>query len=300
MSDDFPIKLFEGQINFVKFLKFHPCAEPFPILIETFFPCVLKMAIDLYLLDAQDVAMREFEKYPRYGRGVAARRTLRHQLKKIKNQKYVSRRVAVPVPFIERPAIKGLTTAIFWIANPLEKIGFAMLFYSSVDNFFYNWTSLLIRRGYCELPALTGPLSLRSNPGNQVFVTSGEPCAMPVEIQNRASWSHNSFSCSLPPGDYTATFRMTVKNNFSSTVGGVRLVIKEGTYPLPLARHESETVYVGPGQTVEIGVAAGVGSPTFVVNSLWWECESVGVPIAQLEQLSANFIVWQNYEEISF
>ena len=82
MSGYFPTRLFEGQINFVKFLQFHPCADPMPILVETFFPCALRLAIDLYLYDAEDVAREVMRGYPKGGVGKPAARGLRHSFKK--------------------------------------------------------------------------------------------------------------------------------------------------------------------------------------------------------------------------
>lgn len=297
---EFPIKLFQGQANFIKTLRYHPCADPFPILVETFFPCVLRMAVDLYLLDEQDIAMDVLEKYPRYGKGKPASRGYRHNSKRQTTKGPRTRKKVKAVPFIKKPFTKGLTTFLFHLAKPVEQVGFVFMFYSAVDNFFYNWSSLLIRRGYCELPALTGPLTLKANPGVQLASASGEPVSLAIEHQNRASWPHSSTAAVLPPGTYVVTWTARLKNNLNETKFPVRLVLKEGVFPVTLNRIEGEAVSAGPDSEISISVSGVVGSPTFLLNDVWWEIESVGAPLVLLDLLESTLTIWQDYEEISY
>jgi len=300
MTQRFPIKLFEGQANFIKTLRFHPCAEPFPILVETFFPCVLMLAIDLYLFDEQDVAMDVLKDYPRYGKGKAASRGYRHNTKRTTADGPRSRKRIKAVPFLHKPVVKGLTTFLYNVAAPLEKVGFVFMFYSAVDNFFMNWSSLLIRRGYCELPALTGPITLKATPSVQVFTPSGSPCGHGTTVQNRGGWTHSAFAVNLPPGTYTAIWSMTVRNPTDTPKQPVKLTLKEGAMPVAVHSYSGPSEVIGGNTTQTIMASATFGSPTFILNQMWWECETDGSPLVQLDLLESTITIWQEYTEISY
>lgn len=296
---EFPIRLFEGQANFIKTIKFHPCAEPFPILIETFFPCALQLAIDLYMLDSMDMLRERFRSYPQKGIAPPAKRGRRHSFKKQTNKGPLSRKQVKATNFLAKPLVAGFTKWLLIVTDPLEKIGFAMLFYNSVDQFFMNWSSLLIRRGYCELPALTGPLSLKGNAGSQVWSSTGNPVSTPIILQNRAAWSHSNTSATLPPGTYVIVFTAEIKTTGTTYIEGLYLTIKEGFFPVAAARYDGEKVNVGPDEWVTVSVTATFGSPTFLLNDVWWEATST-TPIAITDIRNATVVIWQDYEEISY
>lgn len=296
---EFPIRLFEGQANFIKTLRFHPCAEPFPILIETFFPCALQLAIDLYMLDSMDMLRERFRSYPQKGISPSPKRGRRHNFKKRGPTGPLSRKQVKAVPFVAKPLIASFTKWLLLVTDPLEKVGFAMLFYNSVDQFFMNWSSLLVRRGYCELPALTGPLSLSGNPGSQIWSNGGLPVSTPNEIQNRAGWAHSNTSCALPPGTYTVIFTAMIKSLPGSYNSNLFLSIKEGFFPIAASRHDGEKVACGPDEYVAVSVTATVGSPTFILNEVWWEATS-DAPLATTLIKDMHVIIFQNYEEISY
>lgn len=296
---EFPIRLFEGQANFIKTLRFHPCAEPFPILIETFFPCALQLAIDLYMLDSMDMLRERFRSYPQKGIAPNFRRARRHSFKKQGKAGPLSRKQVKAVPFVAKPLVASFTKWLLLVTDPLEKIGFAMLFYNSVDQFFMNWSSLLIRRGYCELPALTGPLSLLGNAGSQVWSDTGNPVSCPNILQNRAGWSHSNTAAVLPPGTYVVVFTAEIKTTGTTYIDGLFLTIKEGFFPIAAAKEDGEKVTVGPDEWVPVSVTKVIGSPTFLLNDVWWEATST-TPLAITQIRNARVIIWQNYEEISY
>jgi len=300
MSGYFPTRLFESQINFVKFLQFHPCADPMPILVETFFPCALRLAIDLYLYDVEDVAREVMRGYPKGGVGKPAARTLRHSFKKGDDKKPMARRQVKAVEFSHRPAVQQFTKFLFNITDPIEKVGFAMLFYNSVDQFFYNWTTLLVRRGYCELPALTGPLQLKGNPGSQFASNSGLPVSLPIELVNRAGWAHGATAAVLPPGTYVAIFQCQLRRPTPGVTLGVRLALKEGSYPVAVATEYGASVDVGADTWTTLMVSKTFGSPSFLLNEIWWECTlEIGLS-ALFDIQEASITIWQEYTEISY
>jgi len=300
MSGYFPTRLFEGQVNFVKFLQFHPCADPMPILVETFFPCALRLAIDLYLYDVEDVAREVMRQYPKGGVGKPATRGLRHSFKKQRDTKVMARRQVKAVPFSHRPAVQQFTKFLFNITDPIEKLGFAMLFYNSVDQFFYNWTTLLVRRGYCELPALTGPLQLRGNDGTQFASNSGLPVSLPNVLVNRAGWAHSATAAVLPPGTYVAVFQCELRRPTPGITFGARIQLSEGSYPIAVATEYSPPQDVGADEWVTFMVSKTVGSPSFLLNEVWWECGlEIGLS-ALFDIRNASICIWQEYTEISY
>jgi len=296
---EFPIRLFEGQTNFIKTLRFNPCAEPMPLLVETFFPAAIQMAIDLTILGITDIAFDRLKQYPRYGKGKPASRSLSHSQKKRRDAKPLSRRVIQNYQGIKHPYTKGLTTALFWIYGPIEKVNFVIMFYNAVDQFFMNWSTLLIQRGYCSLPAITGPLSLAGNDGFQVVSTNPEPVSLPITLQDRALWSHTAFGASMPAGDYSIVFSCSIKATGSTQVNSIFLRIREQKFGLGLVIHEGERADALPDEWTNISVSASVGSG-LVGTILTWDIKSDIVLFGLLEIKEQRLTMWMNYEDHSF
>jgi len=295
----FPIRLFEGQSNFIKTLKFHPCAEPMPLLVETFFPAFIQMAIDLTILGITDIAFDRLKEYPRYGKGKAFSRSLTHKQKKYRDGKPYARRVINNYQGIKHPYTKGLTSALFWIYGPIEKINFVIMFYNAVDQFFMNWSTLLIQRGYCEAPAITGPLSLAGNDGFQVVSTVIEPISLPITLQDRALWSHTAFGCSVPAGDYSIVISAMIKPTGSTQLSAIRLRIRELKFGVGLVFHFGAYVDALPDEWVPISISASVGSE-LVGTVLEWGIISDLVAFGLMEIKEQRMTMWLNYTEHSF
>ena len=295
----FPIRLFEGQTNFIKTLRFHPCAEPMPLLVETFFPAFIQMAIDLTILGITDIAFDRLKQYPRYGKGTAFSRSLTHSQKKRRDAKPYARRVIQNYKGIKHPYTKGLTSALFWIYGPIEKINFVIMFYNAVDQFFMNWSTLLIQRGYCEAPAISGPLSLAGNDGFQVVSTVIEPVSAPIILQNRALWSHTAVAASLPAGDYTIVVSASIRATGSSQVPAIRLRLRELKFGVGLVFHFGGYVDAMPDEWSPISVTASIGSE-LVGTVVEWGIISDIVLFALCEIKEIRVTMWANYQEHSF
>jgi len=261
---------------------------------------ISSIGIDLYLIDEQDVAMNTLKEYPRYGKGRAAARGQRHSFKKTKDGKKLTRRQVKNVPFLHKPIIKGSTTFLYHLAAPLERIGFVMMFYSAVDKFFYNWTTLLAHRGYCELPAFTGPLQRKANPGSQIASPGGNPVSMPILVQNRGAWPSNATGAGLLPGEYTVIWTAKVRNFGTSTQQGLRLKLAQGTFPIALNIEHSDPVDIGPGDEAELVLSCVIDFPVFVLNGIWWEMDTVAALLLNFDLLSSEICIYQNYAEHSF
>ena len=103
------------------------------------------------------------------------------------------------------------------VTKPLERIGFTWLIFSAVDEFFYDWQTLLELSDFCTAPIESGPLQLSRGPGFISIVVGFIPVILNINLQNRASWSHSTLSATLPEGVYSSTFALTLKG----PVGGV-------------------------------------------------------------------------------
>jgi len=191
-------RVYPSAQNFVKYIAFNHCADPFPLLVQTFIPCFLQLWISLSIWDLEDVALERLRQYPRYSPSGGPKRGSKHLSRKGTKVEPLHRRVLAGYQGPKHPYAKTLTTALFYISGPLEKIGFAMLLYGASDRFFYNWTYLLKQRRYCTSDPNNGPLQ-RSLSSDVVLFNIGEsPLALPTLIQNRAGWTGNAFGHQLP------------------------------------------------------------------------------------------------------
>ena len=191
--------LYPGTRNFIKTQIMHPCAKPWWVWVETFFPAFIKLAITVTLLDFNDALRARGKKIS--GGGLMQSGRGRGIKQKIK--------MGLIGTTVNRFSQRGLRTLLV-VTQPLEFIGLAWLLYAATDRFFYDWQTLLENSGYCLTSDALGPLTLSRGPGFISIVESGIPVILNIDDQNRASWAHSSISASLPFGRYSAVFALTV------------------------------------------------------------------------------------------
>ncbi len=202
------IELFKNEANFIKSIILHPCARPWYIWVETFLPAFLKLLITVTLFDIEDAIRAHGESIVRDRKGK-------------KSKRHTPRIKTTGQPrTVDRWAQKGLKTLLV-VTEPLEKIGFTWLLFSAVDEFFYDWQTLLELSDFCNSPIESGPLQLARGPGFVSFVVGFIPVILNINLQNRGSWPHTTLGASIPEGVYSATFSLTV----IAPVGGVNNVL---------------------------------------------------------------------------
>ena len=191
------IELFRKEANFIKDLITNPCARPWFVYVETFLPAFLKLMITVVLFDVEDAIRAHGESIVRDRKGKKGKR----HSPRIKAQGSPRK--------IDRYAMKGLKVLLV-VTEPLEKIGFTWLVFSAVDQFFYDWQSLLETSGYCLTSDQLGPLTRGRGPGLVSFLEAGVPVILNNMLQNRASWPTTSLGAALPGGRFVAVFGLTV------------------------------------------------------------------------------------------
>jgi len=191
-------RVYPSAQNFVKYIAFNHCADPFPLLVETFIPAFLQLWVSLSIWDLEDVALERLRSYPRYSPSGTAKRGSNHLSRKGTKTEPLHRRVLAGYEGVKHPYAKTLTTFLFYLTGPLEKIGFAMLLYGASDRFFYNWTYLLKQRRYCTSDPNAGPFQRKLSSDVVLFNMGESPLALPDLIQNRAGWTNSAFNITVP------------------------------------------------------------------------------------------------------
>lgn len=191
------IRFFPNEQNFIRSIITHPCARPWYIWAETFLPAFLELLITVTLFDVEDAIRAHGESITRDKAGAKGKR----HSPRIKTS-------GQPTA-VDRWAQKGLKTLLV-VTKPLETIGFTWLLYSAVDQFFFNWQTLLELSDFCKSPIDSGPLQRSRGAGTVSLVVGGVPVILGNALQNRGGWANNSLGATLPEGVYQSSFTLTV------------------------------------------------------------------------------------------
>lgn len=191
--------VFEKQANFIKFMVTDPCARPWFVYAETFLPAFLELLLTIAFIDLNDIVRAYGESIAEGGGGKKGKR--KRHTPKIKTLGAKTE--------VERYMQKGLKTLLV-VTQPLENIGYAWLLYSAVDDFFYDWQTLIETAPYCTKNDQWGPLSRARGPGFITILPGGFPIIMTTLTQNRSGWTTNTISAEVPAAQNSALFAATI------------------------------------------------------------------------------------------
>jgi hypothetical protein len=259
------VEFYPNTNNFIKTMISHPCARPWYVWVETFFPAVIELAFMVVLFDVEDALRAHGEKIVREGgrrpmRGGRHAPRIRQTVRETKAQKYTR---------------LGLKTLLV-VTKPIELIGFVWLLYGATDRFFYNWQTLMELSDFCTQPIVSGPMQRSRGPGFIGILPGGAVTPMTVGEQNRGSWPNNEFGVTLPQGQFTAFFALTVTAPlFGVNDVRVRLRISRitGTFFI-----EGDPVDLKWSEVSDLLVNADFFLPTVAGGSMTWELVGQGVP----------------------
>jgi len=283
------LRVYPNAVNFVKYIAMNPCADPFPVLVETFLPAFLQLWISLSILDAEDVAIEQMRTFPRYGPGVKYRRGSKHLSRKGTPEKPLHRTKLPPWDGARNPYAKSFTTFLFYLTGPLEKIGFAMLFYNAGDRFFYNWTYMLKARRYCTADPNLGPFQRRMGTGVVLFSTSGVSITLAELIQNRGGWANGPESVRLPG---SRRYRIILSGEFRSTatnLPGCILHLRATIFGGFFLNEYSEPTTLNNETWTNMFVTADLDATFLVGSDLGWFTTSESAPVGPAD--ARNVIV---------
>lgn len=255
-----------GAANFVHDMLYSGCSRPFYIYALTFIPAFLDAIITLRTWDLNDMVRKTGETLAPPG---GKRRGVRHG-RGVKTGKALSGTGR------ERVYRQGLRTLLFLTA-PLEKIGFAVLLYSVVDNFYYNWLMYLDDADACIKPDFYGPLHRRATDYDWSCLPNGGPASLPDLISDPAGWGSSAFSASLPIGRYTIMFAGTIVGASGGPQGyRLRLLV---TGALGHGEYLGEVRTIDSGDTGDLVVTADVLLPFVTGGNVGWELVGPAVPV---------------------
>jgi len=211
-GEKFPIRLFPKTQNFVKFIATHPCADPFPILVETFFPAFVKFAFTLYFMTPEDMAMLRFQEYERPPKRGGKSRGTGHNRKQRTVRGDLSRVKVIGESFTQQTYTQRMTQTLAYFFGPIERIGLKFLIYNAVEDLYYDWQTMLEARDYCSGNPNSGPIQLQGGTQNQLWGTTGFPISAPTVVQNRSGWPWSPFAIAVPVGQYYGWVAVTVRS----------------------------------------------------------------------------------------
>lgn len=252
--------------NFISKLVFHPCSIPLTVYVETFIPCFLQMFLEQTIPFWDDLVVEEGRMMTR-GRPYAGSKHYKKWKSGIRPEPETrSQRVAA-----------GALKAVLVIDAPIEAIGWLMLIYGTVEEFYYNWGMLLGEFEHCAYPENQGPFQSTNSPEN--LVSTGTPQFMftGTVLQNRGSWAHSNREVTVPFGKYSVTlscsFTAGAPNQWYAKVG------INAAFSIPLGDYWSATVTnTGPG-TVTCQMQVDLVFPTVGGGTIQWLYESSAIPV---------------------
>ena len=271
------VELLPNTANFFRKIVMSPCARPWFVYVETFAPAFIKMVITIGLLQWDDIVRMRAETLAKQG-ARASKRGIGHAR---------GLRLLAFEPEHERTAARGLKT-LLKITQPLENIGFVVLLYNATEEFYFDWTSLIIRQPYCEAPVRDRPFS-RSRQGGRIgILPGGDITPLPILDNNGAGYASDSFHVIIPAGAYDAIFAVQVQHTGTGTVvAKCRMnYVGDGV----AGSIESEEVVLEPGHSASIVASGGIFFKGPLGGTVTWEMVGTAVPIG-LASSHANAIV---------
>lgn len=270
--------LFRKEANFIKAMISHPCARPWFVYLELFVPAFVKMMITVVLFDIEDAIRAHGESIVRDKKGGTKKR---HGIK----LKVVGRPTAV-----DRYAQKGLKILLV-VTKPIELVGFTWLLFSAVDQFFYDWQTLLEESDFCVDRGQSGPLTLQRGPGFVGILESFSPVILNIEAQDRAGWPHSSTVVELPFGSFKAFFALTVIGP-TGDAQTIRIRIRTpGAFGADIT--ESDNLALAPGEEGSMVVQHNFSFPLIGGGSCTWEVGGITVPIG-IETVKGHMTVFRD------
>lgn len=287
-----PFRLHSGFVNFAKFLFYHPCSNPFFVAVETFIPCFVKMAITIATMDIFDIAQEQIKAYPRGGKGGPTRGRAHERSAATEEERSAKKPRFQAAAFEEKRWVQGLTHVIQTVSVPLQEIGFFFLIYGSVDQFFYDWTSLLAKRDYCSARPTSGPYQAHDQNSGCLFSMGGTPLTIRFVDINRSAWPATGEGVLLPVGRYGVVLTVTAISTGSPGPNAfLRVTVDKGGL--------IHQVYDGPkqrmiaNQEMQFVCTAIVDLELFVSSQMGWYTVSDDAPVGAATLVSASVAVYQ-------
>ena len=257
--------LFPKEANFIKSIVLHGCARPWYVYAETFLPAWLELVITVGIFDIEDAIRAHGEKIVSEGAG-----------KRTRGGKHTQKiRVNVVETKAARYARLGLKTLLI-VTKPIELIGFTWLLYSAVDQFFFNWQSMIEESDFCKQPINSGPFNASRGAGFVSILPGGSPVPMTTVDQNRATWVNTSISIELPEGLIGCLFGLTCGAP-PGGITGVRIQLRITDF-LRTYFFESDPVDIAPGTTEDLIISTTFFLATQFGGSVVWELKGPAVP----------------------
>lgn len=268
----------QGPINFIDDQLYSTCSRPFSIYVRTAIPAFIDAWLLVRILQWDDIVRDRAAGIVKDG-GIDRPRG-RHTKR--------SRGRAPPQGKRTYRSANGLDHLLRW-TQPLELIGFAMLMYGAVDNFYHDWQHYLDLAQACENQRDFGPL-IRARTNGQAFPNAGGNALQMTElVQPVSGWSSNNFGVTVPIGFYRVTFAATIKGPNGSASYALEI---RGTAPGNQGGAVGEFVETTPGQETDLFVVANIWAPLLTGGRIAWLIRGNPVPIG-LEVVKADVVVYR-------
>lgn len=181
----------KGETNFLKYVLTHPCGTQWMLFVETFAEASLFLALGLTVPSLQDILSDE-------SRGLlAGRAPHRHRFNA--GELYEEGKELTPSARRFYKFAKGAA----WLLDGLEFIGFWWSIVAGLDEFFYQWHSMLVERQWCSEAVETGPFARRDANFPVNFNATHNAIALSNLIDNRGGWPNTQFGVDVPAGFFT-------------------------------------------------------------------------------------------------
>lgn len=280
-------------MNFFKLILQHPCADPWSVYFETALPALIKLAITLATFDIFDASQEQLRLW-HHGGGLIGKRGRRHARgAEMDEEEGKKSKWFQASEFEGKSYIQKLTKGLLFISDPLQRIGFIWMLFSAVDDFFYDWTSLLMSRNFCEARADSGPFQADGENGDTNWSKPGTALSFPEVRQNRSHWGFNGFSCACPGGQYTiiVSCSTTSHGNPAPTAFLQLHALFDGVFNLSF---DGDKVPLVPDVSTDVVANFSVDARLAVSVAFDVSTNSVDAPIGTAELSSWQMTVYQS------
>lgn len=275
--------LLRSADNFVRDMVFGNCQRPFYIYVLTFIPSFIGAAFMLRFFDFNDIVRASGEVLTR--EGSPGRRRKKHGT--IKKGK------ALPKGTPHRGYQMALRHLLF-ITQPLEKIGFGLLFWGAIDLFYTNWMMWLddadacIDKGFFEAEMRSDDDTIAGPNEGGGFIIIENLISDNQQIQS------TNIGASVPLGRLIAMLAITMIGPGPGPQTYKLRIRAGGT--LGKFTYDSEEIAVGEDASQDFIVQADLLYPLVTGGTLVWEL--VGPPVPSGITVTKADVVLQRKQHV--
>lgn len=210
-------RFFPKSSNFIKYIKTNPCGDNYLVYFETFLPAFIKAVIIQNIPFADDLVRSLGE--------LKAAESLGHRSPK--GGKF-RKRTLVPAPTKAQVKSQAGLRFLLQATQPLETLGYLFLLYSTTEQLYMDWQTMLMRSEECGNKANSGFFLSKNADVRQGVLPGGSALILGPTISKSSDVSRTGPTIGVPIGTYDIMCEVTLTADIAVNASAELVLFVQG------------------------------------------------------------------------